>query len=153
MPPSIGSWRSSAASDLTELRDLADRYGLAFDQRDQEAFDRLWEPAGVLEVFQDGPAQPATGALRVGQFHHAFARLARYRFTQHHVTTHTADVNGSTATGVTYCEAHHVADATDLVMHIRYVDTYRRDPASGWRFAHRRVEVLATEERAVRPLG
>ena len=142
------------AADLAEIRQLASRYGIAFDTRDRAAFDQLWTSGGTLEAFQDGPGRPASGTLRLGQFHHAFDRLTAYRSTQHHVTTHVAEVHGDTANCVAYCEAHHVDDGgTDLVMHIRYVDTYRRDPGEDWRFANRRVEVLITETRSVRLLG
>lgn len=129
------------------IRRLVHRYALAFDAADRESFEELWAPEGVLEVFEDGPSRPRTGRLRAGRdFHHAFERLAAYERTLHHVTTHDVHVDGDTAIGVTYCEAHHVAGEQDLVMHIRYEDRFALGP-TGWRFAHRRVLVLGREVR------
>jgi hypothetical protein len=87
-----------------------------------------------------------------------FERLAGYARTMPHVTTKMADVSGPTATGVAYCQAHHLRGTSDedvfddLVMHIRYVDRYAIYRET-WRFAHRRVEVLFTEQRVVRASG
>lgn len=122
------------------------------DARDLAAFETLWAPDAVLEVFQDGPAAAPTGRMRAGRhFHHAFERLGAYVATIHHVTTHAVDVAGDEASGSTCCVAHHFGPpgddgGTDLVMQIRYEDRFVRTE-EGWRFAYRRVHVLATESR------
>ena len=126
------------------------------DTLDQERFAQLWTPDGVLEVFENGPSRPSTATLRRKHFPVAFERLAQFRRTLHHVSTHYADIDGDEAHGATHCAAHHIARpggpaANDLVMHIRYRDRYRRENGT-WHFAHRRVDVLFREMRTVEVL-
>ena len=52
-------------------------------------------------------------------------------------------VDGDSATGTTYCIAHHLTGADDFVMHIRYEDAYVRT-ADGWRIAARNLRLLWT---------
>jgi hypothetical protein len=135
------------------IRRLVDRYATALDQRDRAAFESLWTPDALLEVFQNGPARPATGKLRAGKdLHVVFERLGAYALTLHHVTTHQVVIGEDYAAGTTYCEAHHLdrlpddEPSSDLVMHIRYADEFAADEGV-WRIRLRRVEVLFTEHR------
>ena len=76
------------------------------------------------------------------------ARLARYDQTFHFVGMHRIIIDGDTATGDVYCDAHHRTGRRDLVMHIHYEDRYRRG-ADGWRFARRDVRVLWSDTREI----
>jgi hypothetical protein len=149
-----GAYRPAAGADGDAIRSLVERYALAFDLGDRHGFEDLWVQGAVLEVFEDGPERPATGRLRAGRnLGLAFDRLAIHDRTLHHVTTHHSWVAADSAVGLTACAAHHVdvageGEGEDLVMHIRYVDRFARH-GEGWRFAHRRVEVLFAERRRV----
>jgi hypothetical protein len=125
------------------------------DDRDEERFALLWTDDAVMEICEAGPGAPPTATLRPKHFHLAFEALGRYGRTLHHVTTHHADVDAANgeAEGITCCAAHHLdppdgAAAADLVMHIRYLDRYRRD-RDRWRFARRRIEILFRERVSV----
>jgi hypothetical protein len=62
--------------------------------------------------------------------------------TMHVIGNHLADVHGDTATGLTYCIAHHLReDRTDLVMMVRYVDRYSPGSDGVWLIADRSVEI------------
>ena len=70
----------------------------------------------------------------------------------HFIGNHMADVNGDTATGVTYCIANHLReDRSNMVLMLRYLDSYRRDPDDGWLIADRRVDIQWTETRQADP--
>ncbi|HMC69221.1 MAG TPA: nuclear transport factor 2 family protein, partial [Mycobacteriales bacterium] len=64
------------------------------------------------------------------------------------VANHRCDVQGDTATGETYCIAHHVKGTDDFVMHIRYEDQYVRTP-DGWRMKQRDLRLLWTSNEVV----
>jgi hypothetical protein len=57
-------------------------------------------------------------------------------------------LDGATATGHTYCFAHHVTGTDDHIMAIRYEDTYRRE-ADGWKIAERHLRHLWNERTTV----
>jgi hypothetical protein len=149
----IGEVDDLGGGERLALRSLVDRYARCFDLGDRAGFDRLWTDDGSMDVHEDGPSAPPTGRLSVGRFHLAFDALERYDRTLHHVTTHDARIDGHEAEGLTGCVAHHLTvgsgrEADDLRMHIRYTDRYRRVEA-GWRFVHRRVDVLFRERATV----
>ncbi len=134
-------------ADRIELRDLVDGYARAADRRDRVAFEGLFVPDARLTVWRPG-ADPHTyeGAHDLGQI---VGRLDRYARTFHLVANHWCSVSGSRATGEAYSQAHHVSvdegEAVDLVLTIRYDDTYTRT-SEGWRFATRQVHILWTSE-------
>jgi hypothetical protein len=134
-------------ADRVELRDLVDGYARAADRGDRVAFEALFLPDASLTVRRPG-SEPHTyeGAGHIGEI---VPRLGRYARTFHLVANHWCSVSGAKATGEAYCEAHHVrvdvAGAVDVVLTIRYVDTYAR-ATEGWRFASREVQILWTRE-------
>ena len=136
-----------------QIRDLVDRYAVAVDRRDGDAFASLFAPDGTLAVFD------LDGRLgRTVQGHADLAAipvsLARYRLTFHLVSTHVVDVDGDHAAGTAHCEAHHLSGpppgrpTADRVRFIRYDDRYVRG-ASGWLIAAREVHTLWLEERTL----
>lgn len=136
--------------DRVAIRALVDGYATCVDTRDGSGFAALFTDDGRLRTFRTGRAQEATSE-HVG--HDALAavppRLDRYDTTRHVVTTHHArEAVGDEATGVTYCEAHHLTGDVDEVMAIRYLDRYRR-AGHVWRIADREVHVDWVEHRPV----
>jgi len=130
-------------ADRLALSDLADGYADAADRRDPVAFAALFLPHATLTVVRDG-AEPSvhTGHTQLARIPEV---LGRYRQTLHVVTNHHATIKGDQARGRAICQAHHLVDGdegtTDLVLNIRYRDTYSRT-AAGWRIATREVHIL-----------
>jgi ketosteroid isomerase-like protein len=77
--------------------------------------------------------------------------LSRYDKTFHFLGNHRYSVDGDTASGEVYCMAHHLTNdvhgATDFIMLIRYLDTYRKGADGAWRIAAREVRPDWTESR------
>jgi ketosteroid isomerase-like protein len=141
---------AAAVADRLALHDLALAYAATADRRDVEGFTALFLPDATLTA-RRGDGEPAVyqGTERLAEIP---ARLGRYRETFHVVTNHRCEVTGDIATGEAACRAHHVTDgddgATDVILTIRYRDTYRRTDA-GWRFATRDVHILWSSEEPV----
>ena len=130
---------------MQELRQLVDGYAVAADERDAEAFRSLFADDAVLVVVGEDGAERSRyeGADAIAAVP---GRLARYERTLHLVSTHRASVDGDTATGTAYCEAHHRDAGGDRVLYLRYDDGYvRRD--GRWRIADRVVRTLWSEQR------
>ncbi|MGZ4683125.1 MAG: nuclear transport factor 2 family protein [Acidimicrobiales bacterium] len=141
---------AAAVADRLALSDLADGYAAAADRRDGVAFAALFLPEATLTIVRDG-AEPS-----VHTGHEQLARipemLRRYRLTLHVVTNHQCTIDGDEAHGGAICQAHHLVDGddgtTDLVLNIRYHDTYARTGAE-WRIATREVHILWTSTHVV----
>jgi hypothetical protein len=140
--------RSGTAADLAEIRSLADRYAIAMDQIDLDAFPELFVPEGALVVLAPGRAEPmgtfqGPGPDGVG----LVARLMEglYRDTSHNITTHHVIVDGDEARGWTYTLAYHVVAGDDggvlETLGVKYEDHFVRTSA-GWRFHTRRATRL-----------
>lgn len=149
------------AADELAIRRLAALYARAADRGEAETFAGVFLPGARLRVFwpsdTDTPRTDLTG-------HEALAgvpaRLAeRYTRTFHFLGQSTYDIGDGEATGEVYCLAHHLtADhqgggGTSYVMHMRYLDAYRRDDRGEWRIAERTAHVDWTETRATDPPG
>jgi hypothetical protein len=135
-------------ADARELAPLVEGYARCADARDAEGFRALFTDDAVLTVVEpDGQArQPLVGIDAIARIP---VRLGRYERTRHLVSDHRTDGAGDgEATGTAACEAHHHLDGTDTVMHITYLDRYRRT-AGGWRIAERTVRIDRLEERPI----
>ncbi len=140
-------------ADRLAIRDLVDGYARAVDQPDGQAAAALFTPDGVLRIFERGTPAPVREREGREQIASAMEGLRRYDTTLHVVANHYADIDGDTATGETYCLAHHVRDVEgqgdmDFVMAIRYLDRFRRTD-EGWRIERRELQVEFTEDRPV----
>lgn len=141
---------SATVADRLALHDLVVAYASMADRRDATGFTDLFLPDATLTA-RRGDGEPAVyqGAARLAEIPE---RLTRYDQTFHVVTNDNAEVDGDRATGEASCQAHHLTrdidDVTDLVLTIRYADTYQRTPA-GWRFATRDVHIIWTTEQPV----
>ena len=148
-------------ADRMEIRDLVETYARAADRVDGAGAGACFTPDGVLRICNRGQDEPVRMRTGPEEITTAFAGLGRYDVTLHVVGNHYVEIDGDTATGETYCLAHHIHDADDgsgddgggsgkldYMMAIRYLDQYRRHEGS-WRIAVRELQVEFTEDRPV----
>jgi uncharacterized protein (TIGR02246 family) len=136
------------AGEQRELHELVERYAQALDRDDVAGVSELFTEDGVLVTWMD-PADDSPTGERVGR--EAIAKavdgISRYAATHHTISSHTSVVEGATATGETLCTAQHLQEQrgkrSDLVMYIRYVDTFTRSTSS-WLISRREVQVQWT---------
>ncbi|HYJ23341.1 MAG TPA: nuclear transport factor 2 family protein [Solirubrobacterales bacterium] len=150
-PSPEGETAEAFAAEI-ELRRLPQDYAAAVDRRDVTGLLDLFLPDARLTVVRGREgAEEYRGHEELPSL---IDRLAECEATLHEVVNHQLELDGSEATGEVSCIAHHVTrhpgfDARDLVMYLRYCDSYRRDQER-WRFACRRLVVDWTELRRVR---
>ena len=143
-------------SDRLALGRLVKDYAHHVDRRQPEAVAALFTEDGVLAVYDGDPDRVEPDRVRRGRTEilTAMQWMSRYEATTHFLGQQTVDVDGGTATGETYCMAHHITDEDgarrDKVMAIRYLDRYRRVGAD-WRFEERRLAVDWTDDRELPP--
>jgi len=112
-----------------EITDVIKRLARATDRLDEEAMASCYHPDGV----DDHNAFRGTGT--------EFARwvmtaLPHFSATMHFIGPPLVRTEGSVAQADTYCVAHHLSATSDLVIGLRYVDSFeRRDGA--WLIAKR----------------
>ena len=143
----------SAVDDRFALRDLVDAYARHADRRDPERQAEVFTADGQVTLFDGDPAvRPALQQVRGrAALVEAFRGLmALYPLTTYVNGQSTVTVDGDSATGETYCLAHHLFERdgarTLLVMAIRYLDTFVRAD-SGWLIADRKLIIDWTDER------
>jgi hypothetical protein len=130
------------STDTEQLRSLAVAYASGVDQRNAERILSAFHPDAVFTIYGPASATEPTGRMNGhGDIQRIAERIAVYVKTFHLLGQSRYDVNGSEATGETYCEAHHIDlrgdRPMDRVMFIRYQDTYRRGEDNAWRIATR----------------
>jgi hypothetical protein len=129
------------ADDRLALRHLVDSYAIGCDRRDIDVLRAVFVDGGTNTVHwldRDPTSMTAPADLE-----RIPTGLARYDQTFHFVGNHRVSVDGDSASGDTYCIAHHLTGKDDFVMHIRYEDTYVRT-ADGWRIKTRDLHLLWT---------
>jgi hypothetical protein len=122
---------SDTNADLAEIRALVDRYAIAMDQADLDAFPQLFVSDGALVVLAPGREKPmgtftGPGADGVGLIASLMSEL--YRDTLHHITTHHVTVDGDGGGGLE-------------TLGVKYEEHCVRTP-QGWRFQTRRATRL-----------
>jgi hypothetical protein len=136
---------SDVLADAAELRCLVEVYAQAMDAGDPEGFHEIFVPEGALIVLAPGSerqlgAFEGPGGDGVGLIAGLLDEL--YRDTMHHITNHTVEVDGDSATGTTYCLAYHLCDDAAgqriETLGVTYADSYVRT-AAGWRIHTRRA--------------
>ena len=142
----------AGAEARRELKMLADQYARAVDRRDAPLLLDVFHADARLRVYNPAESeQPRTDLRGHDQLQRVTHSIASYAKTYHFVGNASYNVAGSEARGEVYCIAHHLttgaAAATDYVMYIRYLDTYRRD-GDRWKILDRRVLVDWTESRS-----
>jgi ketosteroid isomerase-like protein len=146
------SW-SDELVDRLALRELSDRYASAVDRRDVGLFVELFTDDAELSVHDPAeaevPSRTRRGRAELGEVPRI---IARYPKTFHFVGNALYEIDDDSARGEVYCVAHHLIDepevATDHVMLIRYLDTYRRCDDGRWRISGRRLLVDWTEDHS-----
>jgi hypothetical protein len=137
--------------DRWEIRSLIDRYASAADRRDGAAAAAVFSDDGELEMWLTPGDE--TSSVRRGNAEIAAAvdRIARFDATQHVIASSVIAVTGDEARADTRCNAHHVtrpttgpgagaAVASDLVLYLRYLDSFARGEG-GWRITRRELRV------------
>ena len=140
-------------ADTLALQALVAAYARHADHREPELVAALFEPDAVLRMVRRGDDGAPAESRGHRQIASVVGRLAQFPVTYHLVGNHSVVLAGEEATGEAYCVAHHLAPRAegghvDHVMHIRYLDRYRRT-AAGWRFAERETFVEWTVDQPV----
>jgi hypothetical protein len=143
-----------ALADRLALRHLVETYAHCVDRRDAALLDSLFVDDAELMIFDDTAATEPSRTLRGRDELARITRsVQRYVATTHFVGNHLVELEGDTATGETYCLAHHIYDDGSerrvLLWSIRYLDRYVRDKGT-WRFAQRRLLVDWQDDRPIR---
>jgi hypothetical protein len=132
------------AADRIAIKNLIDGYSHDADRREAEKQAGLFTPDGEIEVFQGEPGVNKATALIKGSkdLTAGFQTLRKYDITMHFNGQSTIQLKGDTATGETYCLAHHIWKENGqrmlMVMGIRYYDTFVRIGGQ-WYFAKRQL--------------
>ncbi len=140
-------------ADTLALQSLVAAYARHADRREPDLVAALFEPEAVLRMVRRGDDGAPVESRGHRQIASVVRRLGQFPVTYHLVGNHTVAIHGDEATGEAYCVAHHLAPRddgghVDHVMHIRYLDRYRRT-ADGWRFAERETFVDWTVDQFV----
>jgi hypothetical protein len=141
-------------ADELALRRLAALYAQGADRRDPETYAGVFLPDARLRVYRlpdvDTPVTDLTGYDALYRVPESLTK--RYTRTFHFVGQSSYEIGDDEATGEVYCLAHHLTPdrngGTSYVMHMRYLDTYRRDGGGSWKFADRTAYVDWTETRS-----
>ena len=143
---------SEGAADRLAIRDLVDGWAHCADRRLPRQQAELFVPDGTVTVYLGDPqtTEPAQQIQGRDALAESFGVLNNYEHTTHFNGQSSITLDGDTATGESYCLAHHVW--TDdkfrklMVMSIRYLDTFTKT-ADGWLFADRKLIVDWTDTR------
>ena len=140
------------AADRLALRELFDAYAHCADRRDAEGQMALFTKDTRFLVFMDAKSPEPTQQLHGrDSLAPVFDNLNTYAATTHFNGQSTVTLNGDTATGESYCIAHHLTIADDgsrtlMIASIRYLDQFAKEEGQ-WRFAERRLMADWTDTR------
>jgi hypothetical protein len=142
------------ADDRLALRALVEEYARRADGFDYDGYAGLFTEDAEVTGRAPGAAEPFVrlrGRAAVAQALHANDGFAQ---TFHAVHNHRCEIDGDTATGLTYCVARHYREAGGaaevIVTPLRYLDAYVRTP-EGWRFAAREIRFTWVEKAVADP--
>jgi ketosteroid isomerase-like protein len=144
-----------ATADRLAIRELVDAYAHCADRRDAAGQMALFEEEASFLVFMDARDPTPTQALRRrADLAPVFDQLNAYRATTHFNGQSTVVLDGDTATGASYCLAHHVSVEGDqrtlMIAALRYLDVFARQADGRWLFRERRLMVDWVDTR---PMG
>ena len=132
--------------DRAALYQLAVRYARAADRREYAVFGEIFSEDGRIathrgDAFGSEPLYSIDGRDTIME---RLRGLEEYECTNHVVSNQLVEIDGDTATGETYCIAHHLyredGVAMDLTMAVRYQDRFARKDGR-WLFTERRLAV------------
>lgn len=133
------------SADRLAIRQLVDAYAFCADTRDAKGQMALFTPDTHFVVYMDSrSAQPSQELHSREALAPVFDNLNTYTATMHFNGQHSVQLAGATATGTTYCLAHHWTEKegkrTRMVAAIRYLDTFVKEEGN-WYFAQRKLMV------------
>lgn len=143
-------------ADQLLIRHLIDAYAHHADRRNPAEQAALFTETARVSVYTGDPAttEPAQVLSGRAELEAGFSGLSAYRATTHFIGQSTITIDGDTATGETYCLAHHLHDVdgvrTLLVMSIRYQETIERVDGH-WLFSERGFIIDWTDSRPSNP--
>ncbi|MEV7341809.1 nuclear transport factor 2 family protein [Streptomyces sp. NPDC093544] len=144
------------SADRLAIRELVDAYAHCADRRDAEGQMALFTKDTRFLVFMDTTATEPTQELHGREaLAPVFDNLNTYRTTTHFNGQSTVTLDGTRATGESYCLAHHVSvdesgQRTLMIASIRYLDEFTKQDGD-WYFSERRLMVDWTETRPSAP--
>jgi hypothetical protein len=138
-------------ADRLAIRELIDQYAFCADTRDAEGQMALFTDYTTFIVFMDAKAAEPTQVIgKRADLFPVFDNLNTYRATMHFNGQSKVQLNGDTATGITYCIAHHqtikVGVQKLMIAYIRYEDNFVKQNDK-WLFAERKLLVDWIENR------
>jgi ketosteroid isomerase-like protein len=137
--------------DRNSIRELIDAYAYCADTRDAQGQMALFTEDTYFVVFMDAKASEPTQVIsKRADLFPVFDNLNTYRATMHFNGQNKVQLNGDTATGITYCIAHHqtIEEGVQKLMiaYIRYEDNFVKQNGN-WLFAKRKLLVDWIENR------
>lgn len=137
--------------DRLAIRELIDQYAFCADTRDAKGQMALFTEDVNFVVFMDAQiAEPTQVISKQTDLLPVFDHLNIYRATMHFNGQSSVQLKKDTATGITYCIAHHqtVKDEVQTLMiaHIKYHDSFVKQNGK-WLFAERKLMVDWIENR------
>jgi hypothetical protein len=144
------------AADRLAIKELIDAYAHDADRREADKQAALFTPDGILENIHTEPGRKKETTMLRGNKELAagFATLKKFEVTMHLNGQSTIQIHGDTATGESYCLAHHIYTENGqrllMVMGIRYYDTIVRVNGN-WLFAKRQLNFDWVDRRPLNP--
>ena len=146
---------STEAADRLAIRELFDAYAHCADRRDARGQQSLFTADAHFVVYMEGegtePTQELAGRDALAP---VFDDLNRYEATTHFNGQSTVALHGDSATGESYCLAHHLyaedGERKLMIASLRYLDTFAKSDGA-WLFAERKLYVDWTETRSSHP--
>ncbi|HEV3168723.1 MAG TPA: nuclear transport factor 2 family protein [Actinocrinis sp.] len=144
------------AADRLAIRELFDAYAHCADRRDAKGQMALFTEDTRFVVYMDAKSAEPTQELHGREaLAPVFDDLNQYAATTHFNGQSTVRLDDDTATGESYCIAHHLTVGEDgrrtlMIASIRYLDTFVKQDGQ-WLFAERRLMVDWTETRPSTP--
>lgn len=139
-----------STDDRLALKALVEEYAWMADTRNYEGYAALFTEDGTMAGFAPGAAEPfvkVSGHESIAAVLHANDGFEQ---TFHAIENHRVQLDGDTATGVTYCVARHLRGTDVIIAPLRYRDTYVRT-TDGWRFAARELQFTWIEKAVADP--
>jgi hypothetical protein len=140
------------AADIQAIRNLVDQYAYCADTRDAQGQMALFTEDTRFIVFMDAKAPEPTQVInKRADLFPVFDNLNTYRATMHFNGQSTVlQLNDNTATGITYCIAHHQTINNGvqklMIANIKYHDSFVKQNGK-WFFAERKLMVDWIENR------
>jgi hypothetical protein len=120
-------------SDRLEIQDLLTRYCYAVDDRDWDAYRKIFTPDAILD-------DTVTGGIRSGVEEHITyltRALAKIHISQHAISTILIEITGNEATARAHCSCPMVVDLGEGKTQVFFQGLWYRDrlvrTTEGWR--------------------